>query len=69
MLQTIACPSESDLLAFAAGDKPPPPLLSHLDVCPICRAAVVRLRTEIARLRSCRGPALEPAPPTRPEDV
>ncbi len=65
MPRTIACPKETDLLALAAGDEPPPRLLAHLEACPRCRVLTRRLRAEILCLRSSRVP-VPPLPSALP---
>ncbi|WP_165251318.1 hypothetical protein [Paludisphaera soli] len=62
MTRTIACPENTDLLAFAAGDHASPVVRSHVDACPRCLRAVRRLRVEIGCLRSSLGP--EPRGPS-----
>jgi hypothetical protein len=52
MPQTLVCPEETDLLAFAAGEDFSSHLVAHVASCPYCQPAVLRLKAEIGRLRS-----------------
>ncbi len=60
MTSTLACPSETELLALAMGEPDAATVRSHVDACTSCRAKLNRLQAEVAMLRQNHGDATTP---------